>query len=62
MSKRRNIKYITQYNYLIDKVKTGVMVIFKEDGQLKEVNIKNFKEIIENNNKQLEEKNENTNR
>ena len=62
MSKRRNIKYITQYNYLIDKVKTGVMVIFKEDGQLKEVNIKDFKEIIENNNKLLEEKNENTNR
>ena len=58
MSKRRNIKYITQYNYLIDKVKTGVMVIFKEDGQLKEVNIKDYKEIIENNNKQLEVENE----
>ena len=62
MSKRRNIKYITQYNYLIDKIKTGVMVIFKEKGQLKEVNIKDFKEIIENNNKQLEVENEKTNR
>jgi len=53
MSKRRNIKYIPQYNYLIDKIKTGVMVIFKENGQLKEVNIKDFKEIIENNNKTI---------
>lgn len=62
MSKRRNIKYITQYNYLIDKIKTGVMVIFKENGQLKEVNIKDFKEIIENNNKLLEVENEKSNR
>ena len=58
MSKRRNIKYINKYNYLIDKDKTGVMFIFKENGQLKEVNIKDYKEIIENNNKQLEVENE----
>ena len=56
MSKRRNIKYITQYEWFENKIKMGVRVIFKEEGQLKEVDIKDYKEIIENNNKLLEDK------
>ena len=50
MSKNNIIK-ITQYEYLIDKVKIGIKVIFKQNNKLKELNIIDYKKLITNNNK-----------
>lgn len=48
MSKNNIIK-ISQYEYLIDKVKIGVKVIFKQNNKLKELNITDYKKLITNN-------------
>jgi hypothetical protein len=48
MSKNNIIK-INQYEYLIDKVKIGVKVIFKQNNKLKELNIIDYKKLTTNN-------------
>ncbi len=48
MNKNDIIK-ITQYEYLIDKVKMGVKVIFKQNNKLKELDIADYKKLIINN-------------
>tara|TARA_R110002020_G_C15883783_1_gene739361 strand:+ start:74 stop:250 length:177 start_codon:yes stop_codon:yes gene_type:complete len=47
--RKNNIIKISQYEYLIDKVKIGVKVIFKQNNKLKELNITDYKKLITNN-------------
>ena len=46
---KKDIIKITQYEYLIDKVKIGIKVIFKQNNKLKELNIIDYKKLITNN-------------
>jgi len=46
---KKDIIKITQYEYLIDKVKIGIKVIFKQNNKLKELNIADYKKLIINN-------------
>jgi hypothetical protein len=46
---KKNIIKIAQYEYFINKVKMGIRVLFKQDGQLKELNMIDYKKLIKNN-------------
>ncbi len=48
MKTNQDIIKITQYEYLIDKVKIGIKVIFKQNNKLKELNIADYKKLIIN--------------